>query len=800
MHALPPALAALGAYRQFIVFLAVASKTRAGKTDKFPCDFRTGRVVTAHDPQYWTDSGTAIAAAATLGGTYGVGFVFTENDPFWFLDMDGCLQADNTWSPLAVSMCQALAGAAIEVSGSGRGLHAFGTGRPPAHGCRNDPLGLEFYHAGRFVALTGVGATGDCATDFSNILPALVAQFFPPDAAQLGNLEWSDGPVPEWRGPTDDAELIRRACMSRSTSAAFGNKASFADLWTENLQVLSVAFPDDIRPYNASQADAALAQHLAFWTGKDCERIVRLMNQSKLVRDKWEREDYLPRTIGGAVSRQFEVLTDKAPEPLAGQSQTPFVSAADAPPRAAPVSGSTFLSVEDQITLFAGCVYVSDQHRVLVPGGTLLKPEQFKVKFGGYTFTMDNANERTSRDPWEAFTQSQGFRCPRVDACCFKPREPGGAIISAGGQSFVNTYWPVEIKRLMGDLAPALEHMKKMIPIERDRIILLSYMAACVQHAGCKFQWAPIIQGVEGNAKTLLSRYVAEAVGRRYVHWPKASKLAKEFNAWMVGKVFYAVEDIYTPNAKQEVIEELKPMITGGDGLEIEAKGIDQTSADICGNFIFNSNHKDAIRKTRNDRRFAPFFTAQQQASDLKRDGMTGDYFPKLYDWARKEGYAIMADFLHTFPIPAEFNPALEAGGLANVAPMTSSTVEMIEATQGSVEQEIDEAVGQGLPGFCGGWISSIQLDRLLERIGVGRRLPHSKRKELLHDMGYEYHPALSEGRVNNVVLPDNGKPRLFVRKDSPARGFTTAADAAKGYETANNHGRIPFPFQQVRA
>ena len=45
---------------------------------------------------------------------------------------------------------------------------------------------------------------------------------------------------------------------------------------------------------------------LAFWTGRDCERIRALMNKSALARDKWEREDYLPRTILGAVGRQFE--------------------------------------------------------------------------------------------------------------------------------------------------------------------------------------------------------------------------------------------------------------------------------------------------------------------------------------------------------------------------------------------------------------------------------------------------------------------------------------------------------------
>jgi hypothetical protein len=93
-------------------------------------------------------------------------------------------------------------------------------------------------------------------------------------------------------------------------------------------------------------------------------------------------------------------------------------------------------------------------------------------------------------------------------------------------------------------------HLAKIIPNERDRLILICYMAACVQHQGHKFQWAPLIQGAPGNGKSLLSRCVAEAIGRRYVHWPKASRLAAQFNGWMVGKTFYAVEDIHVPGAK----------------------------------------------------------------------------------------------------------------------------------------------------------------------------------------------------------------------------------------------------------
>ena len=73
-------------------------------------------------------------------------------------------------------------------------------------------------------------------------------------------------------------------------------------------------------------------QHLAFWTGKDAARIERLMRRSALVREKWDRDDYLgPRTIMGAISRQVQVLQDKRPEPvaLAGAGRLKILTSAE---------------------------------------------------------------------------------------------------------------------------------------------------------------------------------------------------------------------------------------------------------------------------------------------------------------------------------------------------------------------------------------------------------------------------------------------------------------------------------------
>ena len=144
-------------------------------------------------------------------------------------------------------------------------------------------------------------------------LPAAPVVAPPPPIAQ----EWTAAPCAEWAGPTSDDELIQRAMRAQSTGSAFDGRASFADLWNANAEPLGRSYPDPLRPFDASAADAALAQRLAWWTGRDCERIKRLMERSSLARDKWEsHSSYLSRTILKAVGRQEEVLADKAPAPL----------------------------------------------------------------------------------------------------------------------------------------------------------------------------------------------------------------------------------------------------------------------------------------------------------------------------------------------------------------------------------------------------------------------------------------------------------------------------------------------------
>lgn len=798
------ALAPMAAHRQFVLCRFVPDPAKPGKTIKWAVHPTLHYEVDAHDPSFWMSAEDAISNAESLGGQpspggagWGVGFVFTPSDNFNFFDLDGCYidavvadpaqgieAAPAGWSPIVHELLAQLPGAAVEISQSMRGLHIFCTGDAgPTHTRRKkDYTGqlFDLYTEKRFVALTGFSAQGDASVDHTAALHAIVEKHLRKRGATDDDTPqgWTTVPAEGWNGPDDDAELLRRMLKSQSDGSKLGGRASFRDLWENNTEVLARTYPPDPNsskndPYNGSSADRALAQLLSFWTGKNCERIKRLMLQSGLVRAKWQRrEDYLDDTILSAVAVQTEWLTDKTVE-------SPCATPA---PTEAPVAkvntGATFVGIAEQIEMFKGCVYVGDQNRALVPGGILIKPDQFRVRFGGYTMPMDAANERSTRDAWEAFTQSQAYRSPRADSSCFRPDLPPGAIVSEHDFTMVNTYWPIQVARQVGDPAPFLLHLAKVLPNERDRTILLSYMAACVQYVGFKIKWAPLIQGVEGNGKTFFSLCVEAAVGKRYSHWPRADQISEKFNSWMFDKVFIGVEDIFVPESQQEVIEILKPMITA-ESLAKRAMNTDQVNTAVCCNFILNSNHKGAIKKTRNDRRFAMLYCAQQYESDLARDGMTGSYMSDLYDWARDGGFAIIAELLHTFPIPVEFDPK----GACQRAPITSSTEEAIGASMGSIEQEVIEAVEQGVPGFRDGWISSMALAKLLQ--DRRRTISPNRQRDLLQALGYDWHPGLKQGRVDNVVIPDGGKPKLFIRTGHVMSGLVGPAAIAGAYSAA---------------
>lgn len=599
--------------------------------------------------------------------------------------------------------------------------------------------------------------------DSTAALHALIARYPGNVPSQSAPQEWTAEPCDGWGGPTDDADLITRAMRSQSASSRLTGRAAFKDLWEANEDALAATYPSDTDAYDASRADAALAAHLMFWTGKDCERVERLMRQSALARPKWdERGDYLrQRTIMHALRNCREVCNKVHTGKPVGSTDTRGNGRERAGTggngQTAPAG---IVPPDAQRELWRGATYVLDADRILIGGGMMIDATQFSRWFPG-RYVLDAANQRIAKTAAEAFFNSEVNVCPRVVTSAFLPQLVPGAVTELGGRSTINTYYHIRTPRKTGDATPFLDHLRLMLPAPRDREILLAYMAAVVQHKGIKFQWAPVLVGAPGNGKTLMAHLVEYAVSPTFTHSPPVSELAEKFNSWMLGAILVYVDDVHVTVRNTELIEILKPMITAHT-VSVRGMGRERVMRPVCCNFMFSSNIQGGMPKHRDDRRLAVFHTAQQSREDSLRDGITDEYRRNLRRWlVEQDGFALVSELLHTHAIPDELNPAY-----GHTAPETSTTREAIAASRGTVEQEIQEAIDAGRQGFRGGWVSSTAVTAMLRESHL--RLPPRVMRGTMQALGYDWHPGLPDGRTNATVPPDGTKPKLFIRAGHP--------------------------------
>lgn len=372
------------------------------------------------------------------------------------------------------------------------------------------------------------------------------------------------------------------------------------------------------------------------------------------------------------------------------------------------------LRPEDQRYYFRNCFYVTELDSIIGPNGRLMNQSRFSNLYGGKKFMLNETGETNSitDSAWKAATHGRVFSVEKVDHQRFRPDLPYGALLEDEfGEIGVNTYRPPRQMAREGDVTPFLDHLARLLPVEGDRAILLAWMAQVVQRPGVKIGWAPVIQSMEGAGKTLFERIMQAAVGRSYMHKPKANQLNEgggKFNGWMHRKLLIIINEVKC-DEKRELVEIMKEWITD-DPVEMEYKGQDQFVGDNPTNWLMFTNYQDAIPINDESRRYAIMYSAIQRGDDLDRLGMRGEYFSNLYKWAKNGGAEHVIYWLQRYAIP----PELDAQIYAHRAPKTSSTAQAIELSRGWLEQTILEAINGNRAGFRNGWISSGMLSKML--------------------------------------------------------------------------------------
>ncbi|MBA2704786.1 MAG: hypothetical protein H0U60_13155, partial [Blastocatellia bacterium] len=155
---------------------------REGKTTKEPINARTGNLASTSNPETWCAFETAIQRSESWDG---IGFVFTEADPFVGIDLDGCRDLESgqieEWARVLIESFDTY----TEVSPSGSGVKLFGRGslsaaawhkinlrNAPSHGGKQ--AAIEVYDRGRFFTVTG-DALESSSTEVVTVQEALDA-------------------------------------------------------------------------------------------------------------------------------------------------------------------------------------------------------------------------------------------------------------------------------------------------------------------------------------------------------------------------------------------------------------------------------------------------------------------------------------------------------------------------------------------------------------------------------------------------------------------------------------------------
>lgn len=259
---------------RWCVWRYVARKN-SKKPTKRPYNPRTGGGAVSNNPDTFTSYQEAVKALV-LNGYDGLGVgVF---DGLCAIDIDYCIDENGAPSDLATKILHTMQ-TYCETSPSGRGLRLFFT----APGFQYDKTRFYTMNASRGLEVYVCGATSKFLTVTGNSQPWGGVRPIEERGAQLQTvleqfMERPRKPAPEpQQAPHTVIELEDNDLIAKAHHAK--NGAQFAALWN-----------GDLSGYGShSEADMALCNLLAFWTGRNPTQMDRLFRLSGLMRDKWDR-------------------------------------------------------------------------------------------------------------------------------------------------------------------------------------------------------------------------------------------------------------------------------------------------------------------------------------------------------------------------------------------------------------------------------------------------------------------------------------------------------------------------------
>lgn len=270
---------------QWAIWKADPSPKKAGTLDKVPYRAKApGRKASSTDAATWADYVSAYDAYARRAETCADGLLIACGNGLGGVDIDNCIDPQTgEIAPAALEIIRAV-NSYTEKSVSGTGIRIF-VRTPEIKGIKD---WVEIYTTARFYSVTGqhIEGTPPTVEERGDELASLRNRIEQERAAAKAARRKQD--KPQRREQPADHPPCGVTALGISDDEVLATCRRFNGF--EEL------FRGDIGGCKGrSEADMKLAGLLAFACGPgEHERVERLMRRSGLVRDKWDRPDYLP--------------------------------------------------------------------------------------------------------------------------------------------------------------------------------------------------------------------------------------------------------------------------------------------------------------------------------------------------------------------------------------------------------------------------------------------------------------------------------------------------------------------------
>lgn len=325
-----------------------------------------------------------------------------------------------------------------------------------------------------------------------------------------------------------------------------------------------------------------------------------------------------------------------------------------------------WLSAEMLHKLNEEVVYLRDQGRLYCHNKTnqdgsplILMPDAFVT----HAFAPWRYVDLSGKTPKEKSAPAEWLKWrgrAEVDGLTFAPGQPA----KVGAR--INTWEGWGAEPIEGDVTPWLELTRYLFENNAEALLWFEQWCAYpLQHPGAKMYSAVLLWGTQhGTGKTAIAYALGKIHGKGFIE-VKNKALRGGFNGWLAKRTLVYGDEITASDARVDA-DYLKGLITQHTAHINEKFQVPYDLPD-CANYIFTSNHPDALFLEDDDRRF---FVQQIRVPPLPQF-----FYDKLDAWLHGPGPAALHHYLLNLPLSG-FNPrarALETQSKADMVDICKS-------------------------------------------------------------------------------------------------------------------------------